>query len=137
MIPPAELKEAAWGDPDAQVLLAKRALAACTLGHADQVVSTVESLTLARLAAAQGSIGGMGMVVALSAQLADLMDSAGQHDTASDLRGEALAVADIAIQNNDELSLGEVVGAFLASSDAAGPDVAAAAAPHRRFWEDI
>lgn len=137
MIPPGELIDAAWGDPDAQVLLAKRALAAGTLGHADRVVSTVESLTFARLAAAQGSIGGMGMVVALSAQLADLMDSAGHQDSAADLRGEALAVADVAMDRTDDESLGEILGAYLASAEAAGPDVAQAATPYRRSWQDL
>lgn len=137
MISPGELIDAAWGDPDAQVLLAKRALAAGTLGHADRVVSTVESLTFARLAAAQGNIGGMGLVVALCAQLADLMDSAGQPDTATDLRGEALAVADVAMERADEQSLGEILGAYLASADAAGADVAKAATPHRRTWGEL
>jgi len=137
MIPPDEMRDAAYGDPDAQVMLAKRALAAETLGQADRVVATVESLSFARMAAAQGDLAGMGLVVALSAQLANLLDAAGFADRATEYRGEALAVADVAMERTDDQTLGEVLGAFLASADAAGPGVAEAATPFRRWWQEF
>ena len=135
MTPLDSLKDAAWGDPAAQVRLAKAALAASATPEADPVISTVEALTFARLAAAQGDLAAIGLVVTLNAQLAELLDNAGLYDTANAIRGEALAAADLATDHVPEGSLGEVLGAYLQASEKAHPDSLPRASSARRFWE--
>ena len=128
------IRDAAWGSTESQVRLAKLALAAETLGHADRVVSTVEALTFARLAASRGDIGALGLVITLHAQLAELLDDAGLYDNAETARGNALGVADVAVDKVPEGSLGEVLGAYLASVDIANPDSLPSAHDQRRKW---
>jgi len=124
----------ASGDPIALVTLAKAALTASETDGHHQLVATVEGLTFARLAAAQGDLAAFGLVVTLSAQLADLLDDMGDFDTAANMRGEALAAADIACDKVPEGSLGEVLGAYLAANEVADPDSLPQASHARRFW---
>lgn len=128
------LRDAAWGDADSQVKLAKLSLAAGTLGHADRVVSTVEGLTFARLAACRGDVGALGLVIALQSQLADLLDDAGLHDKGDDARSEALGAADAAVDLAPDASLGEILAAHLTATDLADPDTLPAAREARKKW---
>ena len=128
------LKDAS-GDPVALVKLAKAALASSEVEGHNPLISTVEGLTFARLAAAQGDLAAFGLMVTLGAQLADLLDDMGDFDTATDMRGKALAAADIACDKVPEGSLGEILGAYLAANELADPDSLPQASSARRFWD--
>lgn len=128
------IREAAWGCAESQVRLAKLALAGETLGHADRVVATVESLTFARLAAARGDMIGLGLFIALQSQLAELLDDAGLFDSGDSHRGESLAAADATVDRVPDGSMGEILGAYLAAADNATPDAMESAQHHRRKW---
>ena len=124
----------ASGDPVALVKLSKAALAGSEAEGYHPLIATVEGLTFARLAAAQGDLAAFGLMVTLGAQLADLLDDMGDFDTAANMRGEALAAADIACDKVPEGSLGEVLGAYLAANETADPDSLPQASHARRFW---
>jgi hypothetical protein len=128
------LRDAAWGCPDSQVKLAKLALAAETLGHADRVVSTVEGLTFARLAASRGDVAALGLVITLQSQLAELLDDAGLMDKGDNARSEALGAADAAVDLAPDASLGEILAAHLTAVDLADPDTPPAAREARNKW---
>lgn len=70
------LKDAS-GDPVALVKLAKAALASSDIEDGNPLIATVEGLTFARLAAAQGDLAAFGLMVTLGAQLGDLLDDMG------------------------------------------------------------
>jgi len=128
------IREAGWGCAESQVRLAKLALAGETLGHADRVVSTVEGLTFARLAAARGDMTGLGLFIALQNQLAELLDDAGLFDSGDSHRGESLAAADVTVDRVPDGSMGEILGAYLAAAENVTPDALESAQHHRRKW---
>jgi hypothetical protein len=137
MTPFEHLHDAACGDPEAQVRLAKAALAASQIEGSNPVISTVEGLTFARLAAAQGNLAALGLVVTLSAQLSDLLVDVGMFDDAATMEGQGLGAADIATDKVGEESLGEILGAYLSASSNSDPASAPHAASARRFWEGM
>lgn len=124
----------ASGDPVALVKLAKAALASSAIEGGNPLIATVEGLTFARLAAAQGDLAAFGLMITLGAQLGDLLDDVGDFDTAADMRGKALAAGDIACDKVPDGSLGEILGAYLAANEIADPDSLPHAACARRFW---
>lgn len=128
------LREAAWGDTDCQVKLAKLSLVSGAHGHADRVVATVEGLTYARLAASRGDIAALGLVITLQSQLAELLDDAGLIDRADDARVEAFAAADAAVDLAPDASIGEILAAHLAAADMADSDTLMAARDARKKW---
>ena len=125
----------AGGDTAALVKLAKAALASVDTDGINPLVATVEGLTFARLAAAQGDLAAIGLMVTLGAQLGDLLDDVGDFDLAHNMRGKALAATDVACDKVPEGSLGEILGAYLAANEMADPDSLPHAASARRFWE--
>jgi len=126
----------AGGDTRALVQLAKAALSASTMEGGSPLVSTVEGLTFARLAAAQGDLAAIGLVVTLGDQLGDLLDDVGEFDAATMMRGVALGTADVACDKAPEGSIGEILGAYLAANENADPDTLPHAGSARRFWEE-
>lgn len=130
----ALIREAAWGCPDSQVKLAKLALAAGASGYADAVVSTVEGLTYARLAASRGDVAALGLVITLQSQLADLLDDAGLIEKADNARAEAMGAADAAVDLGPDASIGEILAAHLTAADLADPDTLMAAQAARKKW---
>lgn len=130
------IRVAAWGDTDCQVKLAKAALILDAPTPADRVVSVVEGLTYARLAAATGNVEALGLVIVLQSQLADMLAQAGWLDAADEQRGEALAVADVAADVAGG-SLGEIIAAHLLGAvEESDVQAMPSANRARRKWED-
>lgn len=129
------LKDAALGDDEAQIRLAKAALTASEMEDANRLVLTVEGLTFARLAASRGNLVGLGLVVTFQAQLAELMADRALFDESDRATGAALGAADMALDQFTDPSLGEILGSYLSATERADPDSQPSAAAARRFWE--
>lgn len=94
----ALLRLAATGDAAAQIELARESRRKVLREEADEIVCSIEGLTYARLAAAQGVPDGLMLVADHSAHLAKVYYECDENDTADMWLGQSLAALELATE---------------------------------------
>lgn len=117
------MRLAATGDAAAQLELARTARQLVITGDADEIVCSIEGLTYARLAAAQGVPDALMLVAEHCAHLANVYAQCGEQPTSDMWQGQALGVLELATEMLPPANAADLMASLNIAADNASPAI--------------
>ncbi|MDK2756417.1 MAG: hypothetical protein KYX66_06745 [Blastomonas fulva] len=127
----ADLRLAATGDAQAQLRLSQAARAMVVTGEADEIIASMEGLTYARLAAAQGVPDAIMLAADHCAHLGKTYSDCGAEDSASDWIAQAIGLLEIATDLLPSENAAALMQTVNIAADMSTPDIMALAKFYR------
>ena len=119
----ALMRRAAGGEAEAQLLLAVECRRLVTNEEADDIIASVEGITYARMAAAQGLTAGMMILAEHCAHLAKVYAECEAQDCSDSWFGQAIAVLEIATEHLPSSNAADLMQNLNIAADTASPNV--------------
>lgn len=133
----ADLCLAAAGDAQAQFRLSKSARELVISGEADEIVASIEGLTYARLAAAQGVPDAIMLAADHCSHLAKVYSDCGAEECAADWAGQAIGLLEIATDLLPAANAANLMQALNSAADMASPEIMAQAKIYRSIFAPV
>lgn len=127
----ADLRLAAAGDAQAQFRLSYAARQMVINEEADEIVASIEGLTYARLAAAQGVPDAIMLAAEHCNHLAKVYSDCGAEDCADDWAGQAIGLLEIATDLLPSANAANLMQTLNTAADMASPEIMALAKFYR------
>lgn len=118
----ADLRLAAAGDPQAQLRLSYAARQLVIAGDADEIVTSIEGLTFARLAATQGVPSALLLAAGHCTHLGRTYADCGADDSARDWIGQAIGILEIATERLPASDAADVMQAVNVAAGMVAPE---------------
>lgn len=132
-----DLRLAASGDAQAQLRLSQAARALVVSGEADEIVTSLEGLTYARLAAAQGVPDALMLAAEHCCQLGKTYSICGEEDCASDWIGQAIGLFEIAAELLPSSNAAALMQNLNVAADMATPEIMTLAKFYRAAFAPV
>lgn len=133
-----DMRLAAFGDGQAQLRLARTARRLVLAQDADDVLGSIEGVTYARLAAAQGIPDALMVLAEHCVHLAFIHYEAGADDEVNVVAdmwlGQAMGVLELAAEMLPASNAGELISSLTIASDGATPQIIAEAKYYRELF---
>lgn len=126
-----DLRLAARGDAQAQFRLSHAARRMVVSGEGDEIVTSLEGLTYARLAASQGVPDALMLAADHCSHLATVYSSCGAEECADDWAAQAIGLLEIATDLLPASNAAELMQTLNTAADMASPEIMALAKFYR------
>lgn len=133
----ADLCLAAAGDAQAQLRLSKSARELVVSGEADEIVASIEGLTYARLAAAQGVPDAIMLAADHCSHLAKVYSDCDEEECAADWAGQAIGLLEIATDLLPAANAANLMQSLNSAADMASPEIMAQAKIYRSIFAPV
>lgn len=117
----ADMQLAARGDGQAQLRLARAARELVLAGDADEIIASVEGVTYARLASAQGIPDAYMLLAEHCAHLAAVYAQCGEQATSDMWLGQAIAILELAAERLPDENAAALMSTLNLAADSANP----------------
>lgn len=133
----ADLRLASVGDAQAQLRLSKSARELVVSGEADEIIASIEGLTYARLAAAQGVPDAIMLAADHCSHLAKVYSDCGEDECAADWAGQAIALLEIATDLLPAVNAADLMQTLNTAAEMATPEIMAQAKVYRSIFAPV
>lgn len=133
----SDLRLASAGDAQAQFSLSRSARELVVSGEADEIVASIEGLTYARLAAAQGIPDAIMLAADHCSHLAKVYSDCGEEECAADWAGQAIGLLEIATELLPAANAANLMQSLNAAADMSSPEIMAQAKAYRSIFAPV
>jgi hypothetical protein len=133
----SDLRLASAGDAQAQFSLSRSARELVVSGEADEIVASIEGLTYARLAAAQGIPDAIMLAADHCSHLAKVYSDCGEDECAADWAGQAIGLLEIATELLPAANAANLMQSLNTAADMSSPEIMAQAKAYRSIFAPV
>ena len=133
----SDLRLASAGNAQAQFRLSRSARELVVSGEADEIVASIEGLTYARLAAAQGIPDAIMLAADHCSHLAKVYSDCGEEECAADWAGQAIGLLEIATELLPAANAANLMQSLNTAADMSSPEIMAQAKAYRSIFAPV